>query len=372
MSNVIKQIINGSGDTQTIKMIVRDNERGPQGEQGEPGIAATITAGQAYSVPATQQPSVVNTGTSSNAVFDFYIPKGDKGDQGEKGEDGAVQYIAGPGIRIRNNVISATGGGGGGGGDGVWGEIIGDITDQTDLQQEFSQYAKLTDLPAPQVQSDWSQSDNTKVDYIKNKPTIPAAQVNSDWNAVSGVAQILNKPTIPTVNNATLTIKQNNVTVASFTANSAINASANITSPVITLTTTDPGEGSALAENNFKAVYGGDPLVFDYSTTEVNTGAKWVNGSSIYKKTINFGALPNNTTKRVAHNITNLSYIINIEGTTYNSSTSFFNALPLLYRGSDATFDVELGADLTDIVMVSSADRSMLSSYVTLYYTKSA
>lgn len=28
--------------------------------------------------------------------------------------------------------------------------------------------------------------------------TIPAAQVNSDWNASSGVAQILNKPTIPT------------------------------------------------------------------------------------------------------------------------------------------------------------------------------
>lgn len=27
-------------------------------------------------------------------------------------------------------------------------------------------------------------------------PTIPAAQVNSDWNAVSGVAQILNKPTL--------------------------------------------------------------------------------------------------------------------------------------------------------------------------------
>ena len=30
------------------------------------------------------------------------------------------------------------------------------------------------------------------------KPTIPAAQVNSDWNAISGVARILNKPTIPT------------------------------------------------------------------------------------------------------------------------------------------------------------------------------
>lgn len=32
---------------------------------------------------------------------------------------------------------------------------------------------------------------------LTNKPTIPAAQVNSDWDAVSGVAQILNKPTIP-------------------------------------------------------------------------------------------------------------------------------------------------------------------------------
>lgn len=34
---------------------------------------------------------------------------------------------------------------------------------------------------------------------ITNTPTIPAAQVNSDWNAVSGVAQILNKPTLAAV-----------------------------------------------------------------------------------------------------------------------------------------------------------------------------
>lgn len=33
-------------------------------------------------------------------------------------------------------------------------------------------------------------------DDLSNKPTIPAAQVNSDWNASSGVAEILNKPTI--------------------------------------------------------------------------------------------------------------------------------------------------------------------------------
>lgn len=41
----------------------------------------------------------------------------------------------------------------------------------------------------------------TSLAYSKltGTPTIPAAQVNSDWNAGSGVAQILNKPTIPTL-----------------------------------------------------------------------------------------------------------------------------------------------------------------------------
>ena len=43
----------------------------------------------------------------------------------------------------------------------------------------------------------------TSGDYndLSNLPTIPAAQVNSDWNATSGVAEILNKPTIPSVTN---------------------------------------------------------------------------------------------------------------------------------------------------------------------------
>lgn len=96
MTNVIKRIVtNGESGTQTIKMVVRSNERGPQGEQGVPGAAATITAGNAYSVPANQGPAVMNTGTDSNAVFDFYIPRG--------------------GVE--------------------WGDISGNITSQTDLNQ---------------------------------------------------------------------------------------------------------------------------------------------------------------------------------------------------------------------------------------------
>lgn len=82
--------------------------------------------------------------------------------------------------------------------------------------------------------------------------SIPAAQVNSDWNATSGKAQILNKPslstvatsgsyndlsnkpTIPTVNNATLTIQKNGTTVKTFTANASSNVTCNITVPTKT------------------------------------------------------------------------------------------------------------------------------------------
>ena len=32
-----------------------------------------------------------------------------------------------------------------------------------------------------QIQSDWNQTNNTQVDYIKNKPTIPIAESDIDW-----------------------------------------------------------------------------------------------------------------------------------------------------------------------------------------------
>lgn len=60
---------------------------------------------------------------------------------------------------------------------------------------------------------------------------------------------------IPTVNNATLTIQKNGTNITTFTANSATNATADISVPVFTLTNTDPGEGGPLAENNFIGVY---------------------------------------------------------------------------------------------------------------------
>ena len=108
----------------------------------------------------------------------------------------------------------------------------------------------------------------------------------------------------------------------------------------------------------------------DYSLDEQTTAFKWVDGKPIYKKTINCGALPNNTRKEVAHNISNLDYVIKIEGTTSNTSSPFFNPIPLVYGNNTAAYNTEFAVNRTSVIMVNNNDRSMLDTYVTLYYTK--
>lgn len=116
-----------------------------------------------------------------------------------------------------------------------------DLVDDSTSTNKFVTAAQITKLNGiaagaeVNVQSDWSQTNSSADDYIKNKPslaavatsgaysdlsgtpslaavatsgsyndlsnkpTIPAAQVNSDWNSTSGVSEILNKPTLSTV-----------------------------------------------------------------------------------------------------------------------------------------------------------------------------
>src|SRR6056300_1495442 len=62
---------------------------------GPPGDAATIQAGTTTTGLAGTSASVTNSGTTSAAVFDFTIPKGDQGIQGIQGIQGN-QGIQGP------------------------------------------------------------------------------------------------------------------------------------------------------------------------------------------------------------------------------------------------------------------------------------
>ena len=147
------------------------------------------------------------------------------------------------------------------------------------------------------VQSDWNQSDSSASDYIKNKPTIPSktsdlsndsgfltqhqdisgkvdkvtgkglstndyttteknklagiaagAEVNvqSDWNQSDSSADdyVKNKPTIPTVNNSTISFTQGGVSKGSFTLNQSSGATIALDAgmPVIVVDTVCYGE----------------------------------------------------------------------------------------------------------------------------------
>ena len=69
--------------------------QGPKGNDGAVGTAATIKIGTVSTGSAGSAVSVTNSGTASEVILNFVIPKGDKGDQGQQGEQG-LQGIQGP------------------------------------------------------------------------------------------------------------------------------------------------------------------------------------------------------------------------------------------------------------------------------------
>ena len=68
---------------------------GPTGSTGATGTAATATAGTTTTGAPGSSANVLNAGTTSAAVFDFVIPRGDVGPTGATGSQG-IQGIQGP------------------------------------------------------------------------------------------------------------------------------------------------------------------------------------------------------------------------------------------------------------------------------------
>lgn len=183
-----------------------------------------------------------------------------------------------------------------------WDTLTSTVGDHTSKLATIAQGAEVN------VQSNWTENDNTSDAYILNKPSLATVATSGSYNDLSDL------PTIPTVNDATLTIQKNGTTVNTFTANASSNVTANIAvptntsdlnndsgflttsssifddvayiygdatvttgpaigtsniaddaitaekiadgaAPTITMTTTDPGEGVDLASNHFIGVY---------------------------------------------------------------------------------------------------------------------
>lgn len=134
------------------------------------------------------------------------------------GGGGGPTYTAGTGIDITSDVISV---------DNTTVPYLSDLATVA-TTGDYGDLLNKPTIPAAQVNADWNA--NSGVAQILNKPTIPAAQIQSDWTQADNTKldYIKNKPTIPVVNDATLTIQHNGTTKATFSSNSSVATTANI------------------------------------------------------------------------------------------------------------------------------------------------
>ena len=86
----------GTSSAATFNFGIPKGEQGVQGIQGSPGNAATVSVGSTTTGAAGSSASVTNSGTSSAAVLQFTIPRGDTGATGATGATGP----AGPGVPV--------------------------------------------------------------------------------------------------------------------------------------------------------------------------------------------------------------------------------------------------------------------------------
>lgn len=145
-------------------------------------------------------------------------------------------------------------------------EDVGALSDSTEIPTKTSDLQNdsgfITSIPAEYVTDSELQ---TAISGKANTADLATVATSGNYN------DLTNKPTIPTVNNATLTIQKNGTTVKTFTANASSNVTANITVPT---TASDVG---AIALPNNPAT--GAFLVWNGSAWVAQTLSTWQGGS---------------------------------------------------------------------------------------------
>ena len=143
----------------------------------------------------------------------------------------------GSGLAITNGVLSTTGGGVA---DAVeWSNVL---NKPSDVSYWNNDAGYITSAALPTKTSELTNDSGFLTSYTETDPIYsasPAAGITaadiSSWNAKSDFSgsynDLTDKPTIPTVNNATLTIQRNNTSVGTFTANASSDKTINITVP---------------------------------------------------------------------------------------------------------------------------------------------
>ena len=219
---------------------------------------------------------------------------------------------------------------------------------------DYNDLINKPDIPGGQVNSDWNATSGvaeilnkptlatvaTSGNYndLSNKPAIPAAQVNSDWNATSGVAEILNKPTLATVaTSGNYNDLSNKPTIPAAQVNSDWNATSGVAEILNKPTLATVATSGSYNDLSDKPTI---PTNFyiPYRDTETQIGT-WLDGvTPVYQKYINLGS----TKTLVPNTNTNLAplagNILLLGGGCIRIDTSYTGYFPYIQLVANGTY----------------------------------
>ena len=105
-----------------------------------------------------------------------------------------------------------------------------------------------------------------------------------------------------------------------------------------------------------------------YSTTEQKTGGVWIDGKPIYRKVIDFGVLPNTTSKTVLTGITNVQNYTNIYGVAW-TNLGYVRSVPFV-RTSGKVLDLTITPQNEVTIETNGDESQFINCSIILEYTK--
>ena len=107
---------------------------------------------------------------------------------------------------------------------------------------------------------------------------------------------------------------------------------------------------------------------FKYSSSELDTGATWIDGRSIYKKTLTINSLESGE-NTIYHNITGISYVIKYEGFQAIANTT---TLQIPAYASISQNSIGVWTTYTNRILITTSIPITTPIYITLYYVKTS
>ena len=270
---------------------------GEDGSDGQNGEAATITIGSVTTGAAGSNVIVENVGTDTDAILNFTIPRGEQGLRGETGATGqdgvtpiayVTQTSTGATIHIEDaqTVTDAT------------------VTNGTDGTDGFSPIATVTQNTGSATISITDENGTTTATVYDGTDGTDGTDGQDGAAATITVGTVTtgaagSAATVTNVGTSNAAIFDFSIPKGDTGATGTTGATPNITmtasvdnttgTPAVTVTKTgtDTNPNIDLAFEHLKGDTGATGQGFvDYSTSEVDTGIKWVDGKTIYRKVI--------------------------------------------------------------------------------------